>query len=302
MRCPRTKSGAHELCSRDTRHVPDYLDINRANWDDRTAIHVDSPDYDLARYRREPAAISDVVRFDRPRLGDLTGLRALHLQCHIGTDTLSLHRLGATVTGLDLSPAAVAAARSLAQATGADIDYLVSDVYSAPDALAGVAPFDLVYTGIGALNWLPDIDRWAKVVAGLLRPGGRLHIREGHPMLWTLDDPREDRLLAVEYPYFETAEPTVWDEPSTYAEAGEGSGARIEATVTHEWNHGLGEIITALMDHGMRLTGLEEHDCVPYRALGAQMEPHPDHPGEFRLADRPERLPASYTLRAVKED
>lgn len=281
--------------------MSDYLDINRANWDDRTAIHVVSPDYDLDRYRRDPDAISDVVRFDRPRLGDLSGLRALHLQCHIGTDTLSLHRLGAQVTGLDLSPAAVAAARGLARETGADIDYVVSDVYEAPEVLAEVTPFDLVYTGIGALNWLPSIQRWAEVVTSLLRPGGRLFLREGHPVLWSLDDPREDRLLAVEYPYFETTAPMVWDEASTYVSSGEGSDARIEATVTHEWNHGLGEIFTALMGHGMRVTGLEEHDCVPYRALGDQMEPHREHPGEFRLADRPERLAASYTLQAVKE-
>ncbi len=281
--------------------MSDYLEINRANWDDRTAIHVDSPEYALERYRRDPAALSDVVRFDRPRLGDLGGVRTLHLQCHIGTDTLSLHRLGAHVTGLDLSPAAIAAARALAQETRADIDYVVSDVYGAPDALAGAAPFDLVYTGIGALNWLPEIDRWAAVVAALLRPGGRLHLREGHPVLWSLDDPRPDQLLAVEYPYFEMSEPTVWDEPSTYVTTAEGSDARIEATVTHEWNHGLGEIVTALLDHGLRLTGLQEHDSVPYRALGDQMEPHPDHPGEYRLTDRPERVPMSYTLRAVRE-
>lgn len=282
--------------------MSDYLDLNRANWDDRTAIHVDSPDYDLDRYRRDPEAISDVVRFDRPRLGDISGQRAVHLQCHIGTDTLSLHRLGARVTGLDLSPAAVDAARTLAAETGADIDYVVSDVFAAADALDGAAPFDLVYTGIGAINWLPSIEAWAKVVASLLRPGGRLFMREGHPMLWSIDDPRPDGLLAVEYPYFETAAPMVWDDDSTYAVAGEGSRARIEASVTHEWNHGIGEILTALMANGMRLTAFEEHDCVPWRAQGDRMEPHPDHPGEFRMTDRPERLPASYTLQAVKEN
>lgn len=281
--------------------MDDYLAINRANWDDRTAIHVASPDYDLARYRSDPEAISDVIRFDRPRLGDLEGLRAVHLQCHIGTDTLSLHRLGAQVTGLDLSPAAVAAARDLALETGADIDYVVSDVYEAPDALADFAPFDLVYTGVGALNWLPDIDRWAGVVAAVLRPGGRLHLREGHPMLWSLDDPRPDGLLAVEYPYFETEAPIVWDDAVTYVEAADGSSARITSTTTNEWNHGLGEILSALAAHGMEMLSLEEHDGVPWRALGDQMEPHPDHPGEFRLADRPERLAASYTLRAVKK-
>ncbi|WP_338748722.1 class I SAM-dependent methyltransferase [Janibacter alittae] len=278
-----------------------YLEINRANWDERTAIHVDSPDYDLARLCTDPGAISDVVRFDRSRLGNITGVRALHLQCHIGTDTLSLHRLGADVTGLDLSPAAIAAARALAAETGAPIDYVVSDVYGAPEALTGATPFDLVYTGVGALNWLPDIERWAGAVTSLLRPGGRLHLREGHPVLWSIDDNRQDGLLVVDHPYFQTEEPTVWDEATTYAAPAEGSDARIGASVTHEWNHGIGEIVTALLDRGMRVDALEEHDCVPWRALGEQMEPHPDHPGEFRLADRPERLAASYTLRATKE-
>lgn len=162
------------------------------------------------------------------------------------------------------------------------------------------APFDLVYTGIGALGWLTDIDRWAEVVAGLLRPGGRLHLREGHPVLWSLDEPPEDRLFALEYPYFETEQPTIWHDKSTYATAAEGSTSSL-TTTTHEWNHGLGDVITALLARDLRIKGFGEHACVPYRALGDQMEPHPEHPGEYRLADRLKRLPATYTLRAVKE-
>ena len=133
-----------------------------------------------------------------------------------------------------------------------------------------------------------------------LCPGGRLFIREGHPVLWSLDDPREDGLVAIEYPYYETVEGIAWDDPGTYAAAAEGSPATITSSRTQEWNHGLGEILTAVMRHGLQVTAFEEHDCVPYRALGDQMEPHPDHPGEYRLTDRPERLPATYTLQATK--
>lgn len=280
--------------------MEEYLRVNRANWDQRAAIHVGSPDYDVERFRRDPAAISDVVRFDRERLGDVTGLRGVHLQCHIGTDTLSLHRLGARMTGLDLSGASLEHARGLAAETGADIDYVEADLYSAPRALAAHAPFDLVYTGIGALGWLPSIERWAGVVADLLRPGGRLFLREGHPVLWALDDPRPDGLLALEHPYFEHDEPSVWDDESTYAASAPGETTVITATTTHEWNHGLGEILTALLERGFTITQVVEHDSVPYRALGEQMAPHPDHPGEFRLAERPERLAASYTLQAVR--
>ncbi len=142
------------------------------------------------------------MRFDAARLGDIAGLDAVHLQCHIGTDTVSLARLGAKLTGLDFSAPALDEGRRLAEAAGAEIEFVESDLYGAPEAL-GRERFDLVYTGIGALCWLPDVRRWAEVVASLLRPGGRLFIREGHPMLWALTDPREDGLLVVEYPYFE---------------------------------------------------------------------------------------------------
>src|SRR5437763_10498553 len=159
-----------------------YRAVNLANWEQRAPAHAASPDYAFDRFVADPGYLSDVVRFDRPRLGDLSGLRGLHLQCHIGTDTLSLARLGARMTGLDFSPAALTEARRLAAATGTDIDYVQSDVYDAPAALGDVPPFDFVFTGIGAICWLPDIRRWAGVVADLLRPGGRLLMREGHPV------------------------------------------------------------------------------------------------------------------------
>src|SRR4051794_27212919 len=197
--------------------MTDWYELNRANWGDGAAPHAASPSYAVGRFLQEPDFLSDVVRFDQPRLGDVRGLRAVHLQCHIGTDTLSLHRLGARVTGLDFSPASLAEARALAERAGADIDYVESDVYGAPDVL-GAGAFDLVYTGIGALCWLPDVRRWAGVVATLLRPGGRLFVREGHPMMWSIDETRKDGLLVVGFPYFETPDPLVWDEAGSYVD------------------------------------------------------------------------------------
>jgi SAM-dependent methyltransferase len=177
--------------------------------------------------------------------------------------------------------------------TGEEVTFLESDVYAAADVLPR-GRFDLVFTGIGALCWLPDVRRWAGVVAHLLKPGGRLFIREGHPMLWSLDDMRRDGQLVVEHTYFERDEPLVWDEGGTYVE----TDVVFENNVTHEWNHGLGEIITALLDEGMQLTSLVEHDSVPWDALPGQMERLGG--GEWRLADRPWRLPHTYTLQAVK--
>ena len=246
----------------------------------------------MDRFLTDPTYISDVVRFDLPLLGEVADLDGVHLQCHIGTDTLSLARLGARMTGLDFSPASLAEARRLAAGATHAMEFVEAKVYDAPSVL-GVERFDFVFTGIGALCWLPDIRRWAEVVAGLLRPNGWLFIREGHPLLWALDERVIDR-LAIEFSYFEQAEPLVWDEGGTYVE----TDVEFEHTVTHSWNHGLGEIVTALHDAGMQLTTLVEHDSVPWEALPGQMERTGDK--EWRLADRPWRLPHSYTLRAVK--
>ncbi|MET0458203.1 MAG: class I SAM-dependent methyltransferase [Ilumatobacteraceae bacterium] len=273
--------------------MSDSFAVNRANWDERAPAHAASPDYDVDRFD-DPGFISDVVAFDRPLLGSVDGLRGVHLQCHIGTDTVSLARLGARMTGLDFSPAALVEARRLAARAGADVDFVESDVYSAPDVL-GTAVFDLVFTGIGALIWLPDIDRWASVVSALLRPGGRLFLREGHPLLFALADPRPDGLLVLEQSYFEHAEPNVYDDPGTYVS----TDVEFEHNVTHEWNHGLGETITALLDHGLALTTFVEHDSVPWDARPGEMERAALD--EWRLIDRPRRLPCSFTVVAVKQ-
>jgi SAM-dependent methyltransferase len=267
--------------------------INLANWEERVPAHAASPDYALERFRADPAHLSDVVSFDQPLLGDIAGVRGLHLQCHIGTDTLSLARLGAQMTGLDFSPAALERARALATETGARIEYVQADAYDAVEVL-GRERFDLLYTGIGAICWLPEIDRWAEVVTQLLARGGRLFMREGHPMLWSIADASTDKLL-VEHPYFEHEEPFVYSESGTYVQ----TDAVFETSETHTWNHALGEIVTALLTRGMRVTGFVEHDSVPWDALPGQMERL--HNGEFRLRDRPRRLACSYTLQAVKE-
>jgi SAM-dependent methyltransferase len=273
--------------------MSDYREINGAYWDERVAAHAASPDYGLVRFADDPSFLSDVVRFDIPRLGDVRGLDTVHLQCHIGTDTVSLARLGARVTGLDLSAPALAVGRELAASAGVDVRFVQSEVYAAA-AVLGEGAFDLVFTGIGALCWIPDIRAWAEVVSALLRPGGRLHIREGHPMLWSLADARSDGLLVVDLPYFEQPEPIVWDEDGTYVE----TDTVFSKNVTHEWNHGLGEIVSALLANGMQLTRLEEHDSVPWEAFPGQMRDVGG--GEWRIADRPERLAHTYTLQAVK--
>lgn len=272
--------------------MSDSMELNRRSWDERAALHAVSADYEVERFIADPRHLSEVVRFDLPRLGDIRGLRAVHLQCHIGTDTVSLARLGAQMSGLDFSAQSLDQARALAQWCGEAIDYVEADVYAA-DKVLTPGSFDLVYTGIGALIWLPSIERWARTVAALLRPGGRLFLREGHPMLLAVNEDHRDQLV-IEYPYFEREAPTVWDSDQTYVE----TETALTHTVTHEWNHGLGEVISALLGHGLQITALVEHDSIPWEALPGQMSKNGD--GEWALDKDRWRLPLSYTLQAVK--
>jgi SAM-dependent methyltransferase len=272
--------------------MDDYLTVNRANWDERAPAHAASPDYGFEAFVANSDHLSSVVRFDLPLLGDISGRTGIHLQCHIGTDTLSLARLGARMTGLDLSPASLEQARRLAAEAGPPVDYVEADVYSAPEALGGRS-FDLVYTGVGALCWLPDVDRWAGVVDDLLAPGGRLFLREGHPMLWSLDEALTEA-LTVAYPYFETPEPIDDEDPGTYVE----TDTDFTNNRSLSWNHGIGETVTALLERGLEVTGLVEHRSVPWEALPDRMVR--DGLGEWSLQEHRERLPLSYTLQARK--
>lgn len=269
-----------------------WLDANRAMWDDRAPAHAASADYEFTRFIDDPNHLSSVVRFDQPRLGDIAGLKTVHLQCHIGTDTLSLHRLGAKVTGLDLSPVSLREARRLAAETGSDIEYVESDVYSAATKLAA-GTFDLVYTGIGAICWLPDLDKWAATVAALLKPGGRLFIRDMHPMLGGMEvvDGRVER----PYPYFRQPEPLVFTDTQTYVE----TDTELKALPGHEWAHSIGEVVQAALDHDLVVTSLAEHDSVPWNALPGHMSLDAEA-GEWRMSDHPERVAASFTLTATR--
>jgi SAM-dependent methyltransferase len=268
-----------------------YVEVNRANWDSRVPLHARG--YGLEQLRADPACLSGTVRFDQPRLGDVRGLELVHLQCHIGTDTLSLARLGAKVTGLDFSGPALGVARELARDCGAEISYVEGELYDAVAKL-GAARFDVVYTGIGALCWLPSIERWAATVSQLLKPGGRLFMREGHPILWALCNPRPDELLVLEYPYFETPEGTEFIETKTYVE----HEGELAAPRSISFNHGIGEILTAIMRSGLTLTAFEEHQSVPWDPFGSAGSR--DEHGEYSLREHPERIPATYTLQATK--
>jgi SAM-dependent methyltransferase len=262
--------------------MSDWRELNRAMWDERVPIHTASDFYDVEGFL---AGRSELRDFEREELGDVTGKTLVHLQCHFGLDTLSWAREGARVTGLDFSQPAVEAARDIAARAQIDADFVAADVYDAPEALDG-RRFDVVYTGLGALNWLPDLERWAHVVRRLLAPGGRLYLVEFHPFANTLADDE----LTVAYPYFHD-EPLAFDDPGTYADA----SAETSNNRSLEWTHGFAEVITALLGAGLQIALLHEHAHTLF-ARWPFLERHDD--GTYHLpADRPS-LPLMYSLLA----
>jgi len=260
---------------------------NLDNWDERVAIHTASRFYDVEGWLadRPGPRVREVEA-----LGDLSGLDLVHLQCHFGLDTLAWAGAGASVTGLDFSPSAVEAARGLAERAGlADrATFVCADVYDAAEVLAPIT-FDVVYVSLGALCWLPSVGRWADQVAALARPGGRLYLHESHPVAWSLahDSP------TLEYSYFEEPEPYVDDSGETYTDGGVGLAHRL----TYEWNHGIGEVVTALVDRGMRIDRLTEHDWTVLQQFPWLVE---RSPGKWGAPADCARLPLSYTLVASR--
>jgi SAM-dependent methyltransferase len=263
----------------------DWRALNRANWDDRVPVHLASSFYDLAGFR---AGASSLRPFEVSEVGPVAGRRLVHLQCHIGLDTLSWARRGALVSGLDFSAPAISAASSLAASLGLEATFVVSDVYDAVAAFGGQR-FDIVYTGIGALVWLPDIPRWARVVANLLAPGGFLYLVEGHPFVQILDESSGSAGLVVARDYFDAA-PQVEDYPYTYTD-----GPALSHSRQVEFQHGLGEIVTSLVEAGLRIEFLHEHDFEAFGRFGS-LQPQED--GTYRFPPGQPRVPMMFSLRA----
>jgi SAM-dependent methyltransferase len=267
----------------------DAMAANRALWDEWTAVHLDSDFYDVESFRGGGIRLED---FELEELGSVDGLAVLHVQCHFGLDTLSFARLGARVTGADFSEAAVNAARALARELGLDATFVQSNVYDLPANLEG--DFDLVYTSAGVLGWLPDIRAWAKVVAHFVRPGGTFYIAEVHPVANAFENegvqPGE---LKLTYPYWEHREPMAFPVQGSYADP----TANVNATTEYGWDHGLGEIVSALTDVGLRIESLREYPFCLWR-LDYLVE---GEDGRWRLpGDLDGRLPLFFSIRATK--
>ena len=267
---------------------PDWLSLNRANWDERVPVHRAVPEYDLARFRNGDPRMNAI---EEAELGPVAGLRILHLQCHFGHDSLILASRGAEVTGLDFSPAAIDAARENAATLGLSARFVLANIYDAPEAIPEPASFDLVYTTWGTLFWHPDVARWAQIVAHFLRPGGRLYYADMHPTAAVFGDeiPGLDGRPGWVAPYFEPGGLT-FDDPSDYADP----HARLGNARTIQFMHPLGKILASLQAAGLQLEWLHEHDRLTWQQFRCLVQ---DADNCWVWPDRP-WLPLSVSLSA----
>lgn len=254
----------------------DYLEINRSGWDQRARIHYTSDFYDVAGFLAGGTSLKEI---ELGELTDVQGKSLLHLQCHFGLDTLSWTRKGAQCTGVDLSPVAIEQARELAKRSGLEAEFVCSDVYSYRRSQSPA--FDIVFTSYGTICWLPDIDRWAKVIADNLVPGGSFYMVEFHPIYDLLEG----------YSYFTQPDPDI-EEGGTYTE----NGANLQAKFAN-WSHPISSVINALQGAGIQIERLKEFPFSPYNCFAGMEE---REPGRFSLSHRGQDVPIVYSLMARK--
>lgn len=261
----------------------DYISINKKSWNNRTDVHVDSEFYDVKGFLEGKSSLNDI---ELNLLGDIKGKNILHLQCHLGQDSISLSKLGAEVTGIDLSDKAIAKGKELAKLAGTTTEFICSDVYDLPNHLD--KQFDIVFTSYGVVGWLPDMDKWAKVIAHFLKPGGQFVMAEFHPVVWMFDDDFQK----VGYNYFNTG---------AIVETESGTYANKEAPLNEEyvmWNHGFAEVFTSLLLNDMQLTALQEFDYSPYNCFKHTVEFAPQ---KYRIAHIENKFPMVYAPVATKK-
>lgn len=259
-----------------------YLELNRQAWNNKMEVHIDSEFYDMEGFFAGNTSLKEI---ELRLLGDVKGKSVLHLQCHFGQDTISLARMGASVTGVDLSDKAVGKGRELAARLQADATFINSDIYELPRQLD--QQFDMVFSSYGTIGWLPDIEKWAHVVSAYLKPGGKFVFVEFHPVVWMLDE----GFKYIKYDYFNTG-PIIETENGTYADR---AAALSQTTVS--WNHDLAEVLGNLLKCRLELSSFEEFDYSPYNCFAGMEE---FEPGKYRIAHLDKKIPMVYALTATK--
>lgn len=266
--------------------MDERIKANLLHWNDLVEPHARSGFYDVEGFKKGRSSLDRIVL---EGVGDVKGKTLLHLQCHFGMDTLSWARLGAKAIGVDFSPKAIRLARSLAEELEIKAEFICSDIYDLPSQLSG--EFDVVFTSYGVLPWLPDLKRWAEVIAHFLKPGGIFYIVESHPFAHVFNDGNVSD-LQVHYPYF-AKDPMRFDGHGSYADA----EAILEHTVHYEWMHPMSEIINSLISAGLRISCLKEYPFIFDKRLPFMVK---GEDGFWRLPDGREDIPFLFTLKARK--
>ncbi len=271
-----------------------YFDANKDLWNQRTIIHKDSSFYDMAGFKKGNTSLKSI---ELSEIGDVKGKKLLHLQCHFGMDTLSLARMGADVTGIDLSDEAIATAKKLSAETGIKGKFICTNIYDLlPSKKSSKAfpfaedlggAFDIVFTSYGVIGWLPDLEKWAEIIAYYLKPGGTFYMAEFHPVVWIFDENFEE----IKY-YYHNKELITVESEGTYTDR----YADIKAT-EYSWNHSLSEVINALINHGLGIEFLNEFPYSPFNCFNHLIQ---GKDGNYRIRGREDKIPMVYSVKAIK--
>ncbi len=261
----------------------DYLKVNKQTWNDKVDVHIESDFYENENFLKGKSTLQSI---ELELLGDVSNKKILHLQCHFGQDTISLTRLGAKATGVDLSDKAIERAREFNAQLGLDAAFICCDIYDAPKHLD--EKFDIVFTSYGTIGWLPDLDKWAKIVAHFLKPNGVFVMADFHPVVWMYDD----HFKEVFYNYFNT---------EAIFEEGSGTYANTESEIenkTISWNHPISEILNSLIGSGLEIDVFNEYDYSPYNCF---TETEESEPGKFRVKHFGNKIPMVYAIKASRK-
>ncbi len=260
-----------------------YKEVNKATWNNKTDVHIASDFYDVEGFLNGKSTLNEI---ELNLLGDIKGKKILHLQCHFGQDTMSFSRMGAKATGVDLSDKAIERAKGFNEKLNLDAQFICCDIYDLPNHLD--EKFDIIFTSYGTIGWLPDLDKWAKIVSHFLKPNGKFVFVEFHPVVWMFDD----HFKEVHYNYF-NVEPIIENESGTYADR---SAAIATKTIT--WNHPTSEFLNAIITNGLELNSFDEYDYSPYNCFNETEE---FEKGKFRIKHLENKIPMVFSLVATKK-
>lgn len=260
-----------------------YIEKNKKLWNKKTEFHVQSEFYDVENFLKGKSSLNEI---ELKLLGEVRGKSILHLQCHFGQDTISLSRMGAIVTGVDFSDAAIIKAKEISKQVKADAEFICCNIYDLPNHLN--KKFDLVFTSYGTIGWLPDLDQWAKIVSQFLKPEGQFVFVEFHPFAWMFDNDFEK----VAYSYFK-AQPIVETEAGTYADVN--AAVNLESVT---WNHSTGEVLNCLIKNGLEINSFDEYEYSPYNCFNNMIE---SELGKFRVGKFDNKIPLVFSLTATKK-